>query len=156
MITQETINRVLKGYTPQSKLLKSASLEYPTIKGTFLIGPTSYYSPSLKHATDIEIQLCLNQLAYVQIAEIMNQRIIPGLNGFDFEELQGENMLITASRKKFKKSIRTDIEIQGELTLKKYKEFKNLFIGNMDFKFENSGCVGDLELVLIKPKGASK
>ena len=145
------IDNVLKHYRPSLRMLKSADLKYPVVKGEFLIGRTFYYIPALKHATDIEIQLCLNQLAYVGIAKSMEQGLIPELKGLDFYELQKENMLIIESKKRFRKPIRTDVEIQGEIVLKDWRDFGNLFLANTDFQFENRSCFGSLELALIKP-----
>ena len=150
-ISKQMIDNVLKHYRPSLRTLKSADLEYPVIRGKFIIGPTYYYIPALKHATDIEIQLCLNQLAYVGIAKSMEQGLIPELSGLDFYELQKENMLIIESRKRFRKPIRTDIEIQGEMILREWKDFGNLFLANTDFQFENRSCFGSLELALVKP-----
>lgn len=150
-ISGETISEILKHYSPNCRPLKSATIEYPVIKGTFRIGKTFYYLPALEHATDIEIQLCLNQLAYAGIAHMMEQEAIPELRGLNFYELQKENMLIIESRKRFRKPIRTDVEIHGELVLRKWKLAGNLLIANSDFQFENRSCIGSLELALIKP-----
>jgi len=150
-IAKKLIDNALKHYRPNLRMLKSASIEYPKINGKFFIGPTYYYIPAFKHATDIEIQLCLNQLAYVGIAKIMQEEMVPELSGLDFYELQKENMLIIESRKRFDNPIRADAEIDGELTLRRLKNVGSLILGNFDFQFENRSCFGSLELALIKP-----
>jgi hypothetical protein len=150
-IPKQMIDKVLEHYRPNLRMLKSASLGYPSIKGRFLIGPTFYYIPRLEHAADIEIQLCLNQLAYAGIAEIMEQGVVPELNGLNFYELQKENMLVIESRKRFRRPIRTNAEIGGELILRRWKDVGSLILGNFDFQFENKSCFGSLELGLVKP-----
>lgn len=160
-ISKNLIDCVLKGYKPELKVLKSADLEYPNLeyylgyyifRGNFIVGPTYYYTPPFEHATDIEIQLCLNQLADVGIAEMMKMELIKELEGFKFEELQKENMLITESRKRFSRPIRTDKEIYGELRLKKWKDCGDILLGLTDFQFEDRSCFGSLEITIIKAK----
>jgi len=154
IIGQNIIDEVLAPYTV--RMLKSAELDYPYIKGKFTIGPTYYHNPSLQHAADIEIQLCLNQLAYAGIAQMIQNKDIPALNGLEFRELRGENMLIRESRKKFRKPIRTDCEIIGELKINRWKDISHLLLGSFDFQFENNSCIGSLELVVVKPQGGRK
>lgn len=150
-IQKKMIDKVLQHYRPNLRMLKSANLEYPTITGKFVIGPTYYYVPRFEHATDIEIQLCLNQMAYAGIAEVIQERRIPELSGLDFYELQKESMLVIESQKRFRKPIRTDIEIYGELTLREWRDFGKILISCADFQFENRSCFGSLELALVKP-----
>lgn len=156
IVSQELIGKVLEHYRPNLRMLKFAELEYPSMRGKFVIGQTFYYTPSLKHATDVEIQLCLNQLVYVGVAQAMEQGLVQELKGLDFYELQKENMLITESRKRFKKPIRTDIEISGEIAIRRWKQVGNLFLADTDFQFENRSCSGSLELTLIKPSQTQK
>lgn len=148
IIPTEIIEDVLRPYN--CKVLKSANLEYPFVRGRFLIGPTYYHIPPFEHATDIDIQLCLNQLAYAGVAEAIRRKIIPELDGLNFDELRTENMLIIESRKRFKRSIRTDVEIGGEIKIARWKEFRGLLLANGDFQFENRSCFGELELAIVK------
>jgi hypothetical protein len=150
-ISKQLINEIMNPYKQGCKVLRKAFLDYPIIRGTFLIGQTYYHVPAFEHATDIEIQLCLNQLIYTGVAEITRQKIIPELEGLDFEELRRENMLIIESRKRFVRPIRTDIEISGEIVVKNYKSANGLLIAQTNFQFENKSCFGSLELALIKP-----
>jgi len=156
MINKQQIMEVLSIYKPEQRILLSADLQYPIVYGKFKIGQTYYVINPLKHATDIEIQLCLNQLAYVGIDEIMRLGLIPNFNGLSFKELQDENMFILKSNKIFRKPIRTDIEIHGELEFKNQKKYKNTLFTKAHFNFENRSCVGDLELALIKPNPLKK
>ncbi len=149
-IPQETIYGVLKHYSPGCRPLVSAELDYPLVSGKFVIQPTFYHIPRLEHATDIEIQLCLNQLAYAGVSEAIRLKLIPELNGLSFEEMRKERMLIIESRKRFRRPIKTDVEIRGELNVRDLRDFGNLILGEADFNFENKSCFGSLELVLIK------
>lgn len=149
-ISKHIIDEVLSLYKPEQRVLLVADLEYPIVKGMFLVGPTYYTLFPLKHATDIEIQLCLNQLAYVGIAEAMRQGLISELRGLDFKALQKENILITESTKRFRKLIPTDREIQGELVVERIKTFGDVLIGLTEFQFENRGCFGNLEFAIKK------
>jgi len=149
-INQELIGRVLEMYKPEQRLLKSANMNYPIISGKFLIGPTYYTHEPLKHATDIEIQLCLNQLVYVEVAESIQKNLVPELRGMDFSSLQKEGMLIIESQKRFNRDIKTDVEIDGVLRIRRLKNYKGLLVANTDFDFEKGSCFGFLELVIKK------
>lgn len=89
----------------------SVDANYPSFSGRFLIGECYYTNESLNHATDIEIQLCLNQLAYVSVYEAIETGVERCLDGRNFELLKREGMVITESRKRFKRPIPTDREI---------------------------------------------
>jgi len=150
-IAQQQIDEVLEIYKPEQRILVSAGLDYPSAKGIFRVGPTSYVITPFKHATDIEIQLCLNQLVYVSVSEIMRLNLVPELEGLYFKELQEEGMVITQSQKRFRKPIRTDKEITGELTYRNSKKYNSIVLARADFQFEDRNCLGSLEMALIKP-----
>lgn len=153
IISKETVDKVLAVYKPEQRLLLSAEIGYPIFRGNFLIGDCYYLiNPGIiKHATDIEIQLCLNQLAYVGFAELINSNILPELGNQNFFQLQGENMLIVESRKRFRRRIPTDKEISGEMQIKNsIQKGKTIFFWT-DFQFENRSCLGNLELAVVLP-----
>ena len=150
-ISHELIEQVLARYKPQQRVLVDANLDYPLLEGDFHIGDTYYMNPPLIHATDIEIQLCLNQLVYVGIAEIMREGLVRDLGGFNFLELQGENMLIIESRKRFRRPIPTNRNIHCALNIKRFRGNNGLILSWSDFQFENYSCIGSLELALVKP-----
>ena len=112
-INEEIIKMVLEPYNV--KVLQSAELDYPVIKGRFFIGNTYYHNPPLSHATDIEIQLCLNQLGYAGIAQLMHDNSIPEIKNLDFQKMREESMLIIESKKRFRRPISTNEEIYGEM-----------------------------------------
>jgi len=148
-IPKERIYPVLAVYKIPQRVLSSASLDYPRIQGTFDIGPTYYTNDSFKHATDIEVQLCLNQLAYAGAAEMIFQEIEP-FKGLKFSELQKEGMLILGSRKRFRRPIPTDKTITGEITIQDIKQKAKTMFVFADFEFENRSAVGELEIAILK------
>ncbi len=148
-ITSQLIEKTLSLYNPSQRLLLSSNMDYPRIGGKFLIGPTYYISSSLKHATDIEIQLCLNQLAYVGVAQAIISKINK-FNGLNFENLQNEGMLILESKKRFKRQIPNNQIISGEINLRRIKEYKNNLFISTDFQFENHSVFGSLELAIVR------
>ncbi len=151
-IPLEVIESTLRIYKPNKRMLKSASIEYPIVRGIFLIGPCDYVQEgiSVNHATDIEIQFCLNQLAYTGVAEAIRRQEIPELRGLDFSKLQTNNLFIIESKKRFRRPIRTYQEISGELKLKEWRDDGYMYRGWADFQFENRGCFGGLEFALVK------
>lgn len=150
-ITPRQIYEVTKNYRPECRFLKSAQIEYPVIQGKFLVGKSFYHVPSLKHATDVEIQLCLNQLAYAGILQLIESQSVQELAGLDFSRLRGEGMLITESKKRFRKPISTGREFSGHLDIEEWRDFGNIVVARTKFDFENRSCFGNLELVLVKP-----
>jgi hypothetical protein len=155
-ISSGIIENVLRPYKPECRFLKSASSDYPRFSGVFLILPTYYHSPPLKHATDIEIQLCLNKILYACVAEMMENGSIPELIGHSFEGLREENMLIVKSEKIFKKQIRTGANIFGEIGIDKLKRCGQLLAVQTNFQFENKSCFGNLETAIIKLEDRKK
>ena len=148
-ISQESIDKVLQIYKLEQRILRAANVEHPRATGKFFIGPCFYTLADFKHATDIEIQLCLNQLAYVAVYEGIENNSHPYLEGKDFDKLQKEGMLIVESRKRFRRPIPTDKEIRGEMMLKDLRERHGVIFANADFQFENRSCFGSLELAIV-------
>lgn len=149
-VTNEVREEVLAIYKPEQRILLKVDIEYPKAKGTFRVGPCYYTLEDFKHATDIEIQLCLNQLAYVSVYDGITNKVHPYLEGKDFKKLQKEGMLIVESRKRFRRPIPTDSEIYGEMTLKDLRERNGVVFANADFQFENRSCFGHLELAIVE------
>jgi hypothetical protein len=143
-------SQILELYKPELRLLKSAQLDYPIIRGSFMVGPTYYSLIPIEHATDIEIQLCLNQLCYWGIQEIVDRKLINELSDIDCLTLQKEKMVIVESKKRFRRPISSGIIIYGEATLKKLRLYKNVIFIGLDFDFERKSCLGSLELAIIK------
>ncbi len=152
-IQQESLDLVLALYKPEQRLLRTAAINYPTITGSFLIGHCHYtLDQQLDHATDIEIQLCLNQLAYARVYEAIRLELDADLRGLNFKDLQKEGMLIIESRKRFRKQISTDRIMNGSLTMREKRDYKGVLLCWADFNFENRSCFGSLELAIVTEK----
>jgi len=149
IVPEESIREVLSLYKPEQRILQSANIDYPKIEGHFLIGKTYYTLSPFEHATDIEIQLCLNQLAYVGISETIKLSLDPLFKGIDFKNLQKEGMYIIESRKRFKRQINPNKEIEGSILIKEKINKMGIIFCYADFQFENKSCFGNLELAVI-------
>mgnify|MGYP001559968606 CR=1 FL=1 len=157
-ISEENIREVLEIYKPEQRVLKSASIGYPRIEGTFLVGPTCYTIGPLEHATDIDIQLCLNQLAYVGLSEAIRHGLDSIFEDINFKNLQKEGMYIIESNKRFKRQISPNKYITGDIIIKNKIKRKGIILINTEFQFENKSCFGNLELAIIDKqiKGKTK
>lgn len=151
-VNQDLIGRTLALYKPEQRVLMSADVDYPLARGIFLIGPTYYTLEPCLHATVIEAQLCLNQLIYVAVAQLIEDKKIPGLRGLDFLALQKEFMLIKRSDIDFKKPLKTSSQIRGEIRFEGYKQRGNLLVSDARFEFEDKSCLGSLRSIIILPK----
>lgn len=150
-IPKQVIEKVVRNYMPECRFLKSASLEYPIVRGEFIVGKTFYHVPSCEHATDVEIQLCLNQLIYAGVSTAITENNIPELDNLDFEKLRRESMLIIESRKRFRRAIKTQEQFYGVVKLDCWKDFGKILIAQASFNFGDRSCIGGLELALVKP-----
>ena len=146
-ISKELIDRVLAIYKPEQRVLLEAQLDYPVTKGKFFIGHTSYTIQPFKHATDIDIQLCLNQLFYAGLAQLVliNHEQFRGIN---FGDIQKEGLLLTRTLKYFKKLIKRDEIFWGEATLEDIRKCKNYFFMKTSFSFEDRSCFGEEHVII--------
>lgn len=151
-VNKDRIHEVLKLYRPEARVLVDAELEYPVFRGEFNLPPTFYTISPAEHAADIEIQLCINQLAYLGVAEGIRTQSFSELEGLKFEELQKEGCLIIESRKRFRRPIRTDLPIRGEIRIEDFRDYGKLILGRAKFDFESKSCIGELTLALVKQK----
>ena len=150
-IPQQTIDKATAIYPLNWRCLLSADLKYPKISGIFKVEPLLYTSVPLEHVTDISVQACINQLAYAGIAEAIRTEQIPELNGLNFEELKKENMLVIYCSKRFRRTMKTNTEISGEIKVDEWRDWGNLIVGYGKHQFENRSCFGKLECALVKP-----
>ena len=148
---KQIIERATAIYPPNWRCLLSADLEYPKITGTFRVDPSLYTLTPIAHVTDISVQACLNQLAYAGIAEAIRTDQIPELRDLNFDRLQKESMLIIYFGKRFRRTMKTDTKISGEIRIDEWRDWGNLIVGYGNHRFENRSCFGNLECVLVKP-----
>lgn len=149
-VPQEFVDKTVAVYYPNYRYLKEAEIDFPVGKGIFQLGQTEYME-TLQHVTDIEAQLCLNQLAYVFFGyEMINGRW-PRAGKISFDEflaLRKENMFIVESRKKFHKETNPRDPFYGEMEIKHIRKQGDIYLAKIDFDLNEKACSGDLSLVL--------
>ena len=149
-IPQELVDKVVAVYKPNYRYLKQADVDFPIARGTFQLGKTEYVQ-TLQHLTDIEAQLCHNQLSYVFFGNEINLNRWNGLKDLTFDdylELRKEGMFIVESHKKFRKETNPEEPFEGIVRLTRSKTRGNIHLANLDFNLNNGACVGNLSLVL--------
>jgi len=148
-VPQERLERVLEIYKPDCRYLIETNIEYPKAEGRFKIGSTYYATQKLEHMTSIEAQLCLNQLCFSAFGEWFPAGRFDKTMTFDrFLELMKENTFVIDSHIRFKKSIPTDKEIQGQIELMRIRRHGNLYLIFCDYELEQGKSKGNLELAL--------
>jgi len=153
-VPQEIIDRVVVLYKPNYRYLKEAEVEFPIARGRFQLGETEYCE-TLQHMTDIEAQLCLNQLSYLFFGQGVIEKRWEGLENLTFNEyleLRKENMFVTESHKKFHKETKPRDPFYGQIELLKIKKCGNIYIAKLDFYLNEGACEGELSLVLKRMK----
>ncbi len=149
-LPQETLDRVVALYNPNYRYLKESEIEFPIARGKFQLGETEYCE-TLQHMTDIEAQLCLNQLCYVFFGQGIIDKKWKGLENLTFDkylELRKENMFITESHKKFRKETNSREPFYGQIKLKRIRRYGNIYVAKLDFDLNEGASVGELSLVL--------
>ena len=149
-IPQELIDKVVAIYKPNYRYLKEADVDFPVIRGKFQLGETEYMQ-TLQHLTDVEAQLCLNQLSYVFFGNEINTKRWEGLRDLTFDdylELRKEGMFIVESNKKFHRETNPREQFSGVLKLIRTKKKGRIHLATLDFNLNNGACIGDLSLVL--------
>ena len=149
-VPQEFVDKTVAVYYPNYRYLKNAEIEFPVAKGTFQLGQTEYME-TLQHVTDIEAQLCLNQLSYVFFGhEIVTGRW-PEAGKLSFDQFLGlrkENMFIVESRKKFHRETDPRIPFSGQMEIKQIRKQGNIYMARLGFDLNKKACDGELSLVL--------
>jgi hypothetical protein len=149
-INAKRIELYLRVYKPEYRFLKKLEIEYPIISGSFIVSPTFYTLKELDHLSDVEAQLCLNQLAYVGISEAIKKGQISHEMGAKFGKLPYGRIVIGKSEKKFKEKIDPSKEIYGELKVKRLFNLEDRIIAITLFDFEKGKCFGKLNAALIR------
>jgi len=149
-IDHKIIEKILEKYKPNYRYLKKAYISYPSCKAIFRIGETEYME-DLCHLTDVEAQLCLNQLCYVFFSQIILDKKCKGLENLSLEEylnLEKENMFILESNKKFKNKINSKKDIKGEAQLMNLRKAGKAYIAKVRYSLEENSSYGYLILGL--------
>jgi len=150
-IPQEKLERVLELYKPECRYLKEAKIELLKAEGMFEVNSTYYANNfSVSHLTSVEMNLCLNQLAYVAFAEWIDAGEFENIN-LDFEEyfvLIKENMYIVESSIKFKEPIATSKPFKAAMQLRQQKQKGNVHFVFLDYSFEDGKAKGRVGFAL--------
>jgi len=149
-VPQEIVDKVVQLYKPNYRYLKEAYVDFPIACGIFQLGETEYCD-EIQHLTDVETQLCLNQLSYTFFGQGVIGKRWAGLDDLSFDdylELRKENMFVTESHKKFKREINPKEPFHGEIVLRKMKKHGKLYVAKLDFDINQSASSGRLSLVL--------
>ena len=149
-VPKETVDRVVALYKLNYRYLREAEMEYPIVKGRFQLGETEYCD-TLQHLTDVEAQLCLNQLSYVFFGQGVIDKRWEGLEDLTFDdylELRKENMFVTESHKKFYRKTNSRDPFYGQMQLMKIRRHGNLYVAKLNFDLNKGVSIGELSLVL--------
>src|SRR3989338_8595631 len=126
-VPQETIDKVVALYKPNYRYLKEAEMNFPIARARFQLGETEYCE-TLQHLTDVEAQLCLNQLSYVFFGQgVIDKR----WKGLDYLELRKENMFVTESHKKFHRETNPMDPFYGQMKLMKIRRHGNVYVAKL-------------------------
>jgi hypothetical protein len=149
-IETSLIQKVLGKYKSGYRYLLEAHIDYPVCFGIFKVGETEYME-DLTHLTDIEAQLCVNQLCYVFFAQCLIDHNISGLEKLTLQEyldLEKENMYIIDNQRRYHKKIDSKKQIKATLELINTKEKDKLKIAKLNYFFNNKAAEGKLILGL--------
>lgn len=149
-VSQELIDKIVQIYKPGYRYLKQAEIDFPVDSGRFQLCTTEYME-ALQHMTDVEAQLCLNQLCYVFFGQGVLDKRFRGLENLTFDdylELRKEGMFIIDSHKKFHRETNISEPFNGQIRLLKVKKHDNIYIAKLDFDLNEGACEGGLSLVL--------
>lgn len=172
-VNQDLLNYFLLPYKEDCKYLKKAQFQYPFpsnltekskhnvgdlwfIKGDFSI-PNSCYIDDTGHFNSVEFNICYNQLCYVLIAHIIENKLLEAMAGWSVEEYkrrQLSDFLIVKFSSSFKKPINSD-NFQGTLSVKKVSVRGNLIIFKTSCAFydDNGGwSEGDITIAILNHK----
>jgi hypothetical protein len=145
-VPQEIIGKVLALYKPNYRYLQEVEMEYPIARGRFQLGETEYCE-ALQHLTDVEAQLCLNQLCYVFFGQGVIDKRLEGFEDLTFDEyleLRKENVFVTESHKKFHRETNPRDPFYGQIQLMKIRRNVNLYVLKFDFDLNEGASFGKL------------
>ena len=158
MVISDVLKEMLKPYYPECRYLIEAELDFPTIRGKFVI-PKTFYGAQSGHFNATELMMCYNQICYTFFAEAFGQGLVESVGKVSLEEFKkyqmGSCLIAKLNNIKFRKPIDPK-NFFGELTLKRSPRRNDLIFLATDFSFgDNNGgkATGDALLALIlKPQ----
>ncbi|MFH1710915.1 MAG: FcoT family thioesterase [Nanoarchaeota archaeon] len=158
-ISQDIIDSAQKEYKSEFIWLREANLDLSdrenlTCYGRFSVPAATYTKNPQKYIGCPEAIVCVNQLAYVTWAGLINEKLVDcGLSLEEFLDLPPVNMnMISINRLKFKRALRKDEDFWGKMTLISYRT-GDLIIGDVKFDFGNRAFLGEGMFVISKYRG---
>lgn len=151
-VNGEVLGRVLNVYRPEWRYLLEASVEYPRCEGRFLVKESGYLVEDIRskdeHLTDIEAQLCLNQLYFAFLGQGTIDGVFGQFGNFEqYMNMRGE-MVIVESLRRFKKPIPLGQNFQGTIELVRYKRLGSLYVAEMNYDLSDGSCIGYSKLAM--------
>lgn len=148
-VSLDMLDKTLSIYKPNYRYLKDAEIDFPRGRGRFHIGETEYVE-ALRHMTDVEAQLCLNQLCYVFFGQavIENRHGNSGFTFDDYLDSRKDGMFITTSHKTFRRETNPEEPFYGHINLIKARKQGNIYVAKLSFDLNEAACIGELGLVL--------
>lgn len=156
MIVQEDIIiRATEIYKPEFRVLKKAELSYPKCHVVFQVRPGLYTQKAVKYMSCVDIQFCLNQMAYVSWSQILRERKIDVKQTCEeFLGLREDGMFVMEQQRKNRKPILIDKLIEGKLVLTDYRDMGEMIVALADFDLEDRSCFGSLKVAIKNERKA--
>lgn len=141
-------------YKPGYRYLQKAYLVEKGAKAIFRIKRTEY-KKGVGHLTDLEAQVCLNQLCYVFFYDYFSNNtpegVIPLRVGTikQFTKLYQEEFFVLESHKRFRRETVPGEEFVGEIKLTGVEKLSELvYVARLSFNLNKGACRGFLKLAL--------
>ena len=151
IVEKDIIIRATGVYKPEFRFLKKAELVYPKCYTFFQVEKALFMQNPHDYMGCADIQICLNQMAYVTWAQILREKKIDVKQTCEeFLGLCEKGMFVMEQQRRNRKSISLDKLIKGELTLTEYRDIGEVIIALADFKLENRSCWGSLKVAISK------
>ena len=150
MTGNDIVEKVTALYAPPYRYLQDAHIDFPHANRRFFVEKTEYFAHQLDHVTDVEAQICLNQLCYATFAEAALTKKPEGFSSSLDEYFQKSDvMVIVESRKRFTRKIDPRVPFIGGLAVERFRKQGSLYLASVDFSLDNGAASGNL-LVALK------
>ncbi|MFA6888609.1 MAG: FcoT family thioesterase [Candidatus Woesearchaeota archaeon] len=157
-IEKSLVEKVCEMYHLPLRYLQAASILYTSetgvegtvVTGIFQIQGTEYQEP-VGHVTEIQMNFCTNQLAYVLFGQLLTDKRWQGMEGIDVQEylaLKADNVFIARSIRKYKKQIDPCRPFTSQLILEQLRREENFYLAKVALSFDTDAVIGDITFVL--------
>ena len=174
-VNSALLERFLAPYKENCRYLKRAEFQYPDrstataksdgdgqriglIKGDFAI-PESCYIDDTGHFNSVEFNICYNQLFYIMIAYLVQNKLLKEMSDWDLDIYQRRQLgdfLIVKFSSTFKQPINSDV-FQGTLSINKCLMRNNLILIKTSCAFYDAKgwSEGDVAIAVLNDKSSS-